>query len=238
MENTIRTYRIHGKEYVVNEENYNYNTGTELNSDATLKEVKEKVGSSRSFKRCPGTVYLRSCGNLVAATTSAGCRMEVYDNGFAIYQTQDAAAVLRMEHVGSCYYEGDQRVGLYDQNIDLSDTAWVVAVMMKGEESLEKWRSEHDTNKPVSLCEAGDRNEETGEMTELEIDAGVDVEKTVIDGMSAEMLIKCLSKRQKDVLNLLYNKGMTLREVGNLMGITKKSVYQAVRSAKMRIKNR
>lgn len=192
MQNTIRTYRIHGKEYVVNEENFKYNTKTELNTEATLNEIKEKVSSSRSFKRSPGTVYLRSCGNLVAATTSAGCRMEVYDNGFAIYQTQDTAAVLRMEYVGKCWYEGDQRIDLYSQNIDLSDTTWVVAVMMKGEERLEKWRGERDTDKLVSLCEAGGRDEETGEMTELEVDAGVDVEEDVIVYNEVYRLMSCL----------------------------------------------
>lgn len=238
----MRTYRIHGTEHEVNEEQFSYNSTTELNTEATLREVKEKVGSSRQFKKSPGTVYLRSCGNLVAAATKAGCRMEVYDNGFAIYQTQDTAAVIRMEYVGRCWYEGDPELERGSETIDLSDTAWVVAVMMKGEDRLEKWRGERDADKLVSLCEAGEYDEETDEKNELEVDAGVDIEKYVMGEDEKERLWKAISKlltrRQKEIVELFYRDCLTQKEISERLGLDHSTVTLTLQRAKNNLKRK
>lgn len=232
----MRTYRIHGTEHEVNEERFSYNSTTELNTEATLREVKEKVGSSRQFKKSPGTVYLRSCGNLVAAATKAGCRMEVYDNGFAIYQTQDTAAVIRMEYVGRCWYEGDPELERGSETIDLSDTVWVVAVMMKGEDRLEKWRGERDADKLVSLLDAGMYDEETGEKSELEVDAGVDIEQEFEEQEERKAAAKCLSRRQSECAQMYYGLGMTQKEIAETLGFTQQNVDLALRGAKRNIR--
>lgn len=238
----MRTYRIHGVEHEVNEEKFSFNTTTELNAEATLKEVKEKVGSSRQFKKSPGTVYLRSCGNLVAAATTAGCRMEVYDNGFAIYQTQDTAAVIRMEYVGRCWYEGDPELERGNESIDLSDTAWVVAVMMKGEDRLEKWRGERDADKLVSLLDAGEYDEETGEMTELDVDAGVDIENYIMSEDEKDRLWKAISKlltrRQKEIVELFYRDCLTQKEISECLGLDHSTVTLTLQRAKNNLKRK
>lgn len=227
----MRTYRIHGVEHEVDEEKFSYNSQTELNVNATLKEVKAKVGSSKEFKQSPGTVYLRSCGNLVAGTTTAGCRMEIYDNGLAIYQTQDTATVLRMEYVGKCWYEGDPEVERGNQSIDLSDIAWVVAVMMKGEERLERWRGERDADKLVSLCEAGETDEETGENIELEVDAGVNIELELEEREENEAFVKELTQRQCECAQMYYGFGMTQKEIGDVLGLAQRSVSHHLEGA-------
>ncbi|MCD8110267.1 MAG: hypothetical protein LUE14_09250 [Clostridiales bacterium] len=227
----MRTYRIHGTEHEVNEERFGYNSTTELNSKATLKEVKEKVGSSKGFDKSPGTVYLRSCGNLVAAATTAGCRMEVYDNGFAIYQRPDTAAVLRMEYVGKCWYEGDPELERGNQNIDLSDMAWVVAVMMKGEERLEKWQGERDAERLVSLCVAGETDEETGEKTELDVAASVNIELEIEEREEREAFVKELTQRQCECAQMYYGLGMTQQEIGDVIGLAQRSVSHHLEGA-------
>ncbi|MCD7825528.1 MAG: sigma-70 family RNA polymerase sigma factor [Clostridiaceae bacterium] len=232
----MRTYRIHGTEHEVNEEKFYYNSRAELNQEATLREVKQRVSSTRAFKRAPGTVYLRSCGNLVAALTTARCRLELYDLGFAIYQTEDTAAVLRMEYVGKCWYDGDPELERGSQSIDLLDEPWAVAVMMKGEDRLEKWRGERDADRLVSLCEVGGVDEKTGEEMELEIDSGADVEREALGLDDESELLELLSMRQKECAQMYYGLGMTLQEIAAVLGTSFQNVDQTLSRARRTVK--
>lgn len=176
-----------------NEKRFYYNICTELNTELKLREVKEKVGNSWGFGKAPDSMYLRCNGELVAGITAAGCRMEIYDCGFAVYQTEDAVIVLRMNDVGHCWYEGDPEMERDGQDIDLSDEKWAVSVMIKGEDCLEKWHKKQDADMLVSIFEFADVDEKNGEMMEFEIKADVDVESEVLNKIMAEMIVKHLS---------------------------------------------
>ncbi|MCC8164456.1 MAG: hypothetical protein LIO86_15155 [Lachnospiraceae bacterium] len=122
------------------EEREFFNKVVTVNEDSKLSEVKEKI--RKTGEQDDMTVReLRCSGMIVAARNAYQCRMEIYDNGLAVYQNASRELVLRMEDVGRVKYEGDPCVGIEDKTYSLDDYSWGIALMLRGEERLEEKRS-------------------------------------------------------------------------------------------------
>ena len=106
----------------------------------TLREIKSHIDSTRGVALHTAKALRKNESIiLLYRKVTEDSVLEVYSNGFAVYQKPHHQAVLRMEYVGKAKYEKyNAETGTVKQeSYNLEDTDWSIAVMMTGEERME-----------------------------------------------------------------------------------------------------
>lgn len=197
----------------------------------TLRELKAMLPSTKG-KKLPGYLQLRQMGEPVVSSKAQGCCMEVYENGFAVYQNESHSTVLRMEHVGLAefYSEAEDKFS----RVPMDDAEWSVAVMMNGEDRIEKMYQANVGSNMVSTSDTVE--DEDGETCNMEFDAGVDVEAEVIGNNAVSDMLACLTDKQKLAVRLCFIEGRTQREVMEILGLSKGALQERLESSKNKLK--
>lgn len=213
--------------------NVNQNNAAQSNATTiTLRELKAMLPSTKG-KRLPGYLQLRQTGEPVVSSKAHGCCMEVYENGFAVYQNESHSTVLRMEHVGLAEFYSEAKDKF--SRIPVDDAEWSVAVMINGEDRIEKMYQANVGPNMVSTSDAVE--DEDGETCDMEFDAGVDVEAGVIGNNTVSDMFACLTDKQKEAVRLCFIEGRTQREVMEILGLSKGALQERLESAKNKLKN-
>lgn len=202
-----------------------------INDKITLRELKAMLPSTRG-KDLPGPIQLRKTGKLLISSNAYMCRMEVYENGFAIYQNEKHKAVLRMEHVGTTQFNSVVEEDSHNEPMD--DAVWSVAVMMNGEDRLAKMRKANEEPNLESTADAA-RNDD-GEACDMEFDSGVDVEQEVVNKSRILEILSCLTEKQREAVEMHYLMEMTLKETADELGISIDSVKDRIKGAVAQMK--
>lgn len=219
-----------GKDKTMKKNNATQNDATQSNT-ITLRELKAMLPSTRG-KKLPGHAQLRQSGTPVVSCKAEGCQMEVYENGFAVYESGKRHTVLRMEHVGLAEFDSVTEDKPNYEPMD--DAEWSVAVMMNGEDRLEKMRQANEEPNLMSTSDAVE--DEDGETCDMEFDAGVDVEAQVIGDDSTSRMLACLTERQKEVVVMYYLKKMTMEDIAQELGISKPGVKKNLDLAEKKLR--
>lgn len=211
--------------------NANQNNNVTQRNTITLRQLKAMLPSTKG-KKLPGYIQLRQTGEPVVSSKAHGCCMEVYENGFAVYQNESHSTVLRMEHVGLAefYSEAEDKLS----HIPMDDAEWSVAVMMNGEDRIEKM---YQANIGLNLMTTSDAIEdEDGETCDMEFDADVDVEAEVIGNNAVSDMLACLTDKQKEAVRLCFIEDRTQREAMEILGLSKGALQERLESAKNKLK--
>lgn len=186
----------------------------------TLREIRKLISSTKEIRKLPTAKALRNNPELrlVAENAVADAVMEVYSNGFAIYQKPNHQTVLRMEYVGKTVYEDYQGGRTIYHTFDLEDEDWAVAVMLTGERRMEE-QYEEKCRKTTSSISGMGLGEDTGSIAaDLELDAGIDILEDIVRKDSLEEMLSLLTDCQRKAVELYYVMEMTESEIAMMLG--------------------
>lgn len=205
------------------------------NAHITLRELKAKIDAVTE-KKLPQYKQLMEQNPVAVAQTSVnGATITAYQNGYAVYEMDDAHTVMAVNRCGDYRYDFTDGTYQVVPAEVFEEAEWSLRLIMEGERRLE-----HNLNKTSSKYEAA----------VLECDGSDWSDSIMVDFLeeeNAEMLadeelrrlyaaIGKLTERQREVIELYYFKGMTQQEIAEELGIGRRSVGNALEGAIKKIK--
>lgn len=205
------------------------------NAHITLHELKEKIDAVLEKKLPSFKALMEMQPMAVAQTTVDDASLTVYQNGYAVYEMDDAHTVIAVDRCGDYRYDFTDGTYQVVPAETFEETEWSVRLLMEGER-----RMEHNRN---------NRTAET-ENVSLECD-GSDWSAAVmvdfLDEDNAEMLadrelrrlyvaMSKLTERQLEILQLYFYKGMNQYEIAEELGICQQSVNRIMNQAVKRLR--
>ena len=102
----------------------------------TLKELQNKIEKTMG-KDLPTAAHLRAGSSPIVASREldGGTKLSVYQNGFALYQTEGGSTVFRVDYCGGYTYFGRNEQTELSEDF-FADTDWWVRLLMEGEDRL------------------------------------------------------------------------------------------------------
>ena len=198
----------------------------------TLKELQNRIERTAGMD-LPTAAWLRA-GNsplVVSRELEGGTKLSVYQNGFALYQTEGGSTVFRVDHCGGYIYFGRNEQTELSEDF-FANTDWWVRLLIEGEDRLthnrkvlsEKYESfyEGDSEAFYNVC---------------------GTEPPPLDAlMTNELLEKAFSmmtERQRAVVTMYYIDGMGVQEIAAVYGISHQAVSVTLSDVKKKFqKNR
>ena len=121
-----------------------------LNAHITLRELKKHVEQALE-KRMPGYVQLMAMNPVtVARATVNGAAITVFENGYAVYETDDGHTVLDVNRCGDYRYDFTDGTHQIVPAAVFEETEWSVRLLMEGERRMEHTRSVTNRNSEES----------------------------------------------------------------------------------------
>lgn len=198
----------------------------------TLKELQNRIEKTVG-KKLPTAAYLRA-GNsplVVSRELDCGTRLSVYQNGFALYQTEGGSTVFRVDYCGGYTYFGRSEQTALSEDF-FAETDWWVRLIMEGEDRLthnrnalsEKYESFYDSDSEAFQNICG---------TEPSI------QEAYITHELLEQAFSMMTERQREVVTMYYLDGMGIKEIAAVYGISHQAVSVTLSDVKKKFqKNR
>lgn len=189
----------------------------------TLKELKAKTKSTDGIK-LPGANMLRNSDSpIVASAKMTNGSITVYESGFAIYNSNGAETVIRVDKCNGYTYhfaDGDQHYPA--EFFDGED--WTVLFILYGEDQLNSNRMRKERLHGVqSIDEIEDCADEQ--------DMVASIEMSELD----RLIKKELTDRQYQVYRLFYYDEYSQTEIAKTLGISVPSVSQSIQLIKKKL---
>ena len=201
----------------------------------TLSDAEEEKDNSENLKkgkRRPGAIMLRTSVARIGKVKIGEGILEVFCNGYAIYDNGDRKTVLWAPGCGTyTYYFGELRENekLYqkardvlDENI-LGPLPWFHALMLAGESQIE-----NNMQHPKSRGTASDADQQgLEEKVNYRWVAGAhfdNPEEAYLKKEAAEARRKALTEKQREAYEMYYEDGFTEEETAELLGISRRSL--------------
>lgn len=198
----------------------------------TLKELQNKIEKTMG-KDLPTAAHLRAGSSPIVASREldGGTKLSVYQNGFALYQTEGGSTVFRVDYCGGYTYFGRNEQTELSEDF-FADTDWWVRLLMEGEDRLTHNRNikaerheclfEGDSEAFYNICG-------TEQSMHEEI-----MERDRIDAM-----LSVLTVRQRELVTLYYIDGLGIKEIAKVCGISFQAVSIALSESRKKFeKNR
>ena len=205
----------------------------EKNESGADAESGEQKDEKQKPKRRPGARQLRQGYPRVAMIEiGKNARVEVFNNGYAIYDNGNRRVVLWAPDCGSAVY---YFTGLRDNEKEylsqkeeigmdvLGALPWYHALMIAGEN-----RIEYNMDHPKSKGNTSDFDME--EIDSIPASHWVGAcrfdtpEEAYLKKEAAEERMKALSEKQRQVFMMRYEKGMTQQQIADCMGVSQNTV--------------
>ena len=214
-----------------------------VGSDAEAGEMKV---DKQKPKRRPGVRQLRQSYPRVAMIEiGKNARVEVFNNGYAIYDNGNRRVVLWTPDCGSAtyYFTGlrDNEKEYLSQKEEigldiLGELPWYHALMIAGEN-----RIEYNMDHPKSKGNTSDFDLEEAETIPASHWAGAyhfeSPEEAYLKKEAAEERRKALTEKQREVYVLRYEMGMTLEEIAKRVGLNSNTVYSHIKGIRKKLGN-
>lgn len=206
-----------------------------LNAHITLRELKARVETVLE-KKIPGYKQLMEMKSVAVARTMVnGAVITAYQNGYAVYEADDAHTVLDVNRCGDYRYDFTDGTCQVVPAEVFEEAEWSVRLVMEGERRLENNRSKisRDYEEFALACDGSDWTDA----------AMIDfMEKENAEMLADEELRKLyaamskLTERQTEVIQLYFYKGMTLQEIAEELGMSKPAVHYSMQGALKKIR--
>ncbi len=198
----------------------------------TLKELQNKIDKTMG-KDLPTAAHLRAGSSPIVAIREldGGTKLSVYQNGFALYQTEGGSTVFRVDYCGGYTYFGRNEQTELSEDF-FADTDWWVRLLMEGEDRLT-----HNRNIKAERHECS-----FGGDTEAYYNL-CGTEQPMIDEMMSgermEAVLSILTVRQRELFTLYYIDGYEMKEIARICGISFQAVSIALSESRKKLeKNR
>ena len=202
---------------------------------------KDRAAALEKYGRRPGPVQLRTYIPMIARIKIGPDGVcEVFSNGYAIYDNGNRKTVVWVPDCGSTtYYFGalkDKEKEYLKQKDEVGEdilgpAPWYNAVLIAGEDSIQ-----YNMDHPKSKGTASDSEdpEEWEKKGNYRWACGAHFEspeEAYLKKEAAEERRKALTEKQKEAYDLYYEKGYTMEEIGNALGISQKAVDYRLQGA-------
>ena len=186
----------------------------------TLRDLKGIMPDTKRVKT-PTWKELRSLQPILQQPLEDG-GLWVYSNGFAVYKSGRRTTVLRIACASSHTYKFSDG----DKNCSLNDQPWATALVLYGEGRIEQNTREWDERRSVHYDGFDDFNENDEPEGEVVLTGSDDVEGTVVNKLDnrMELILSCLTKRQRQIFTMYYNDDMKQQEIADELGIARRVV--------------
>ena len=208
--------------------------------------VIEKKEERNMPKRRPGSRQLRQGYPRVAMIEiGKNARLEVFNNGYAVYDNGNRRVVLWVPDCGSATY---YFTGLRDNEKEylpqkeeigldiLGELPWYQALMIAGEN-----RIEYNMDHPKSRGNTSDFDLEDDDVVPATHWVGAyhfeSPEEAYLKKEAAEERKKALTEKQREVYVLRYEMGMTLEEIAKRVGLNSNTVYSHIKGIRKKLGN-
>lgn len=215
----------------------------EVGSDAEAGEMKDE---KQKPKRRPGARQLRQGYPRVAMIEiGQNSRVEVFNNGYAIYDNGNRRVVLWAPDCGSAVY---YFTGLRDNEKEylsqkeeigldiLGELPWYHALMIAGEN-----RIEYNMDHPKSRGNTSDFDMEEAETIPASHWVGAchfdTPEEAYLKKEAAEERRKALSEKQRQVFMMRYEQDMTQQQIAERLGVSQNTVNYHLKTGSKVLKN-
>ena len=224
--------------------------------DARLVRLKENLGEDyegdgeadtdifKKEKRRPGAVQLWDNYHRVAAFTGGDSgKLEVYANGYAVYDNGDRRTVVWVPDCGSTtYYFGplrDNEREYLKQKSDIGEDVlgpepWYVALTIAGEDSIERNLIHPKTKASASAL--GTEDEDIKPDYRWRCGGHIETpEEALIRKENERERREALTERQKEVYDM-YMQGLNQYQIGEKLGIAQNAVHYHIEGIKKKLK--
>ena len=195
-------------------------------------------------KRRPGAIQLRENVPCIARIDLGGGSIEVFANGYSVYDNGDRKTVLWVPDCGSTtYFFGQLRENekLYqDQKSEIGEdilgpAPWYNALVIAGENSIER-NLEHPKSFGTRSDEDEDEWEEKANYRWVSCTHFDSPEEALLKKEQAEQIKVqvnvALSKKQHDAVRAYYYDDLTQEEAADVLGISQSSFNERLSNAK------
>lgn len=201
-----------------------------LNAHITLRELKAMIDTVVEKKLPTFKTLMEMKPVAVAQTTVNGAKLTAYENGYAVYEVDDAHTVMAVDRCGDYRYDFTDGTHQIVPAETFEDAEWSLRLLMEGEK-----RMEHNLSKTaakfeeVSLeCDGSDWS--AAVMVDfLDEDNAVMLADAELRRLYAAM--SKLTERQMEILQLYFYKGMNQEEIGEELGISQVAVTRCMTRA-------
>ncbi len=201
-----------------------------LNAHITLRELKAMIDTVVEKKLPTFKTLMEMNPVAVARTTVNGAKLTAYENGYAVYEVENAHTVMAVDRCGDYRYDFTDGTHQIVPAETFEDAEWSLRLLMEGEK-----RMEHNLSKTaakfeeVSLeCDGSDWS--AAIMVDfLDEDNAVMLADAELRQLYAAM--SKLTERQLEVLQLYFYKGMNQEEIGEELGISQVAVTRCITRA-------
>ena len=166
----------------------------------------------------------------VAQTTVDDASLTVYQNGYAVYEMDDAHTVIAVDRCGDYRYDFTDGTYQVVPAETFEETEWSVRLLMEGERRMEHNRNNRTAeNENVSLeCDGSDWS------AAVMVDFWDEDNAEMLADRELRRLYAAMSKlteRQSEILQLYFYKGMNQYEIAEELGICQQSVDRIMNQA-------
>ena len=201
-----------------------------LNAHITLRELKTMIDTVVEKKLPTFKTLMEMNPVAVARTTVNGAKLTAYENGYAVYEVDDARTVMAVDRCGDYRYDFTDGTHQIVPAETFEDAEWSLRLLMEGEK-----RMEHNLSKTAAKFE-----EVSLECDGSDWSAAIMVD--FLDEDNAVMLADAelrrlyaamgkLTERQMEVVQLYFYKGMNQEEIGEELGISQVAVTRCITRA-------
>ena len=198
----------------------------------TLKELQKQIEGTLG-KELPTAAWLRA-GNVpvvVSRDLEGGTKLSVYQNGFALYQSEGKSTVFRVDHCGGYTYYGRNEQTELDEEF-FANTDWWVRLMIEGDDRLTHNRKV--LSEKYETYYAGDSEAFCNICGEEQ-----SVQEAYIANELLELAFSMMTERQRAVVTMYYLDGMGVQEIADVYGISHQAVSVTLSDVKKKFqKNR
>lgn len=213
--------------------------------DKKQQENTEEQTAAEKLKRRPGAIQLRNGYPRIAMMELGGdALLEVFNNGYAIYDNGNRKVVLWVPDCGSVtyYFTGlrDNEKEYLPQKDEISEDVlgqypWYNALLIAGEN-----RIEYNMDHPKSKGNTSDFDLEVEIKPATHWAGGArfeNPEDAYLKKEAEEERRKALTEKQREVYVMRYELGMTLEEIAEECGVSHQAISKVLEKIKKRVSN-
>lgn len=194
----------------------------------TLNELRLQIHTTEGVALPTAKALRNSNMRIVAERIIENALIQVFENGFVLYQSFDMATVLRGDTLKDYSYSfADGESVIHKEDFLKEDFALYFTLF--GEE-----RIAHNAKVSQEANEIGFFRDD--DYTEVLEDQSQNIEKTVENKEMCKEIYSLLTPHQAKILRLADEDGLTVREIADFLGISYSRVARVIKCAEEKIR--
>lgn len=191
----------------------------------TFRKLRNMVGSTEGQSLPTVKALRKTSETVIVSAVAADSSLTVYESGFYTYTTPSGTTVYAVDRCAEYVYDGGEVLDM----AKFDDVDWSVRLVLAGEDRLEHNNNAREQGNHYSY--SADAIEGTDLRDPHDFVADIESRETM-----AEML-GCLTEKQRQVVRMCFQEGMTQQEMANALGMRQQSLFDHIQAIKKKLKS-